>query len=149
MEQLGTAYYASSWVEKTAYQNADGVVAVSKSMKQDVHDLYQVPCEKIRVIHNGIDLNQYKPTPNIETLASFRINPNKAFILFVGRITRQKGIIHLLNAVQHLRPGIQVVLCAGAPDTEEISKEMSDKVEQARALTKNEVIWIAEMLPRV
>ena len=148
VEQLGSAYYASSWIEKTAYHNADGVVAVSRSMKQDVHDLYQVPSEKIRVIHNGIDLNQYKPTPDLETLASFRINPNKPFILFVGRITRQKGIIHLLNAVKHLRPGIQVVLCAGAPDTEEIGKEMAEKVEQARALTKNEVIWIAEMLPK-
>jgi len=148
VEQLGTAYYASSWVERTAYQNADGVVAVSKSMKQDVHHLYQVPCEKIRVIHNGIDLNQYKPTPDLETLASFRIDPNKAFILFVGRITRQKGIIHLLNAIKHLRSGIQVVLCAGAPDTEEIRKEMAEKVEQARAVAKNEVIWIAEMLPK-
>src|SRR5205823_7947383 len=102
VEQLGAAYHASSWIEKTAYQNADGVVAVSKSMRQDVHDLYQVPFDKIRVIHNGIDLNQYKPTPNREVLASFGINPDKPFILFVGRITRQKGIIHLLNAIQYL-----------------------------------------------
>src|SRR3989442_11466644 len=102
VEQLGTAYNASTWIERTAYQNADGVVAVSQSMRRDVHDLYGVPFEKIRVIHNGIDLNQYKPTPNPAVLAAYKIDPNKPFILFVGRITRQKGIIHLVNALKYL-----------------------------------------------
>ena len=148
VEQLGTAYKASTWIERTAYENADGVVAVSQAMNKDVHDLYGVPPEKIRVIHNGIDLNQYKPTPNPETLRAFGIDPKTPYLLFVGRITRQKGIIHLVNAIQHLRPGIQVVLCAGAPDTKEIGKEMAERIERARGETRNNIIWIAEMLPK-
>jgi glycogen synthase len=148
VEQLGTAYHASTWLERTAYQNADGVVAVSQSMRQDVHDLYGVPFEKIRVIHNGIDLDQYKPAPNLAVLKTYGINPDKPFVLFVGRITRQKGIIHLVNAIKHFRPGIQIVLCAGAPDTKEIGEEMKQAVESARAQTGNAVIWIQEMLPK-
>ena len=124
VEQLGTAYQASSWVEQTAYQNADGVIAVSESMREDVHRLYGVPLEKIRVIHNGIDLDQYRPTPDPAVLARTRSIPEQPFVLFVGRITRQKGIIHLVNAIKDIRPGVQVVLCAGAPDTEEIGREM-------------------------
>ena len=115
VEQLGTAYQVSTWIERTAYQNADGVIAVSASMKQDVHELYGVPAERIRVIHNGIDLNQYRPTPNPATLREFGIDPDVPYVLFVGRITRQKGIIHLVNAIRYLQPGVQVVLCAGAP----------------------------------
>jgi alpha-maltose-1-phosphate synthase len=147
-EQLGTAYQASTWVERTAYQNADGVIAVSRSMKRDVHELYGVPSEKIRVIHNGIDLDQYKPTPNPATLAAFGISAEKPYVLFVGRITRQKGIIHLVNAIKYFRPGTQVVLCAGAPDTPEIGREMTDAVERARAAGGHEIIWIPEMLPK-
>lgn len=146
VEQLGSAYYASTWIERTAYQNADGVVAVSQSMKQDVHKLYGVPFEKIAVIHNGIDLEQYRPTSNPEVLEKYHIDPDKPFILFVGRITRQKGIIHLVNAIRHFIPGFQVVLCAGAPDTEEIGQEMEQKVEQAKQQSSNEIIWIPEML---
>jgi glycogen synthase len=148
VEQLGAAYHASSWVEKTAYQNADGVIAVSESMKRDVHELYGVPPDKIRVIHNGIDLNQYRPTPNPGVLASYHINPDQPFILFVGRITRQKGIIHLVNALKYLRPGVQAVLCAGAPDTEVIGREMAEKVGQARAESQNDIIWIPEIVPK-
>lgn len=147
-EQLGSGYKVSTWLEKTAYENADGVIAVSTAMRQDVHEVYGVPFEKIRVIYNGIDLNQYKPTPNLEVLAHYKIDPEKPFVLFVGRITRQKGIIHLVNAIKYLRPGLQVVLCAGAPDTEEIGKEMEEKVEQARAATENEIIWIPEIVPK-
>jgi glycogen synthase len=147
-EQLGSGYKVSSWLEKTAYENADGIIAVSTAMRQDVHDIYGVPFEKIRVIYNGIDLNQYQPTPNLNVLAHYKIDPEKPFVLFVGRITRQKGIIHLVNAIKYLRPGLQVVLCAGAPDTEEIGKEMEEKVEQARAATKNEIIWIPEIVPK-
>src|SRR5690606_4434068 len=122
VEQLGTAYHASTWIERTAYQNADGVIAVSNSMKQDVHDLYSVPLEKIRVIPNGIDLDEYRPRPDERVLASYGIDSSKPYVLFVGRITRQKGIIHLVNAIKYLNPGMQVVLCAGAPDTEEIGQ---------------------------
>jgi glycogen synthase len=148
VEQLGTAYGASSWVEKTAYQNADGVVAVSESMKTDVHTLYGVPLEKIRVIYNGIDLKEYQYSPDPDVLRAYRINPDKPFVLFVGRITRQKGIIHLVNAIKHMRAGTQVVLCAGAPDTEEIGKEMAEKVEQARTESSNEIIWISRIVPK-
>lgn len=147
-EQLGTAYHATTWIEKTAYQNADGVVAVSESMRRDVHDVYSVPLNKVRVIHNGIDLQEYKPTPNLQVLARYNINPEQPFVLFVGRITRQKGIIHLVNAIQHLRAGVQIVLCAGAPDTPEIGQEMAEKVEAARGKTSNPVIWIPEMVSK-
>ncbi len=148
VEQLGTAYNASSWIERTAYQNADGVIAVSESMKQDVHELYDVPFEKIRVIHNGIDLHQYQPSPNPAVLAQYKIDPDKPFVLFVGRITRQKGIIHLVEAIKDIRPGVQVVLCAGAPDTPEIGQEMAEHVEQARRASPNPIIWIAQILPK-
>ncbi len=148
VEQLGAAYHASSWIEKTAYQNADGVIAVSQSMRGDVHSLYGVPFEKIRVIHNGIDLEQYRPTPDRAVLAKHRIAPDQPFILFVGRITRQKGIIHLVNAIRFLRPGVQVVLCAGAPDTDEIGREMTQAVEQARTQSSNPIIWIPHTVPK-
>ena len=148
VEQLGTAYHASSWIEKTAYQNADGVVAVSQAMKQDVQDLYGVPEEKIRIIPNGIDPAEYRPTSDEALLREYGIDPDVPYVLFVGRITRQKGIIHLVSAIEHLNPGVQVVLCAGAPDTPEIGQEMEEKVEAARETGRQKVIWIAKMLPR-
>ncbi len=148
VEQLGTAYHASTWVERTAYQNADGVIAVSQAMRQDVHDLYGVPFENIRVIHNGIDLDHYRPTPGPETLARFGIDSDQPYVLFVGRITRQKGIVHLVNAIRHVTPGVQVVLCAGAPDTPEIGREMAEAVERARSASANPIIWIPEMLSK-
>lgn len=147
-EQLGTGYQVSSWIEKTAYQNADGVVAVSESMKREVQALYGVQSEKIRVIHNGIDLQQYQPRRDHSVLERHHINPEVPYVLFVGRITRQKGILHLVNAIPFFKKGIQIVLCAGAPDTPEIGVEMKQLVEQAKGLTKNSVIWIEEMLPR-
>jgi alpha-maltose-1-phosphate synthase len=147
-EQLGTAYRASSWLEKTAYQNADGVVAVSEAMREDVHNLYGVPQNRIRVIPNGIDLDQYQSTPDRAVLAKYQIDADKPFVLFVGRITRQKGIIHLVNSLKYFRPGSQIVLCAGAPDTEEIGREMAERVEQARRETANPIVWIAQMVPK-
>jgi alpha-maltose-1-phosphate synthase len=148
VEQLGTAYQASSWVERTAYQNADGVIAVSEAMREDVRTLYGVAPERIRVIHNGIDLGQYKPTPNRQVLEAYKIDPDRPFILFVGRITRQKGIIHLVNALSHVREGVQIVLCAGAPDTEEIGREMAERVALAQRETSNPIIWIAQIVPK-
>jgi len=147
-EQLGSAYQASTWLEKVAYENADGVIAVSEAMKQDVHSLYGISLNKIRVIHNGINLDQYKPTSHPELLTSYQIDPNKPFILFVGRITRQKGIIHLVKALQYIEPGIQIVLCAGAPDTEEIGQEMAERVKKARTQSVNEIIWIPKIVPK-
>lgn len=148
VEQLGTAYHVSSWIERTAYENADGVVAVSQAMERDVHDLYGVSLERIRVIHNGIDLDEYRPKPNVATLREWGIDPDVPSVLFVGRITRQKGIIHLVNAIRHIRPGVQVVLCAGAPDTPEIAREMIEAVERARADSAHSIIWIDEMLSK-
>ncbi len=147
-EQLGSGYAVSTWVEKTAYHSADGVVAVSQSMKQAVHDLYGVPFEKVQVIPNGVDTEVYKPTPDPALLASFGIDPAKPYLLFVGRVTRQKGIIHLVNAIKHLASNVQVVLCAGAPDTPEIGREMAEKVESVRAQTQNPIIWIERWVPR-
>jgi glycogen synthase len=117
-------------------------------MRADVHALYGMPYNRVRVIHNGIDLNQYRPTPDPAVLVRYGIDPGLPYLLFVGRITRQKGIIHLVNAVPSIRPGVQIVLCAGAPDTEEIGREMAEKVEEARRRTANPIIWIAQMLPR-
>jgi alpha-maltose-1-phosphate synthase len=148
LEQLGPAYRVSSWLEKTAYENADGVIAVSRAMREDVHDLYGVPMDRIRVIHNGIDLDQYENNPDLSILDARGIDRDEPFILFVGRITRQKGIIHLINAIQYLKPGIQIVLCAGAPDTEEIGREMEEKVRLARTRTSNRIVWIPEFVSK-
>ena len=148
VEQLGTAYDVSSWVERVAYQSADGVIAVSESMSRDVHEEYGVARNRIRVIHNGIDLQQYRPTPDPSLLKALQIDAETPFVLFVGRITRQKGIIHLVNAIQHLHRGVQVVLCAGAPDTPEIATEMTAAVDRARAEGSHPIIWIREMMPK-
>jgi starch synthase len=147
-EQLGTAYHVSTWIERTAYQSADGVVAVSASMKTDVHELYGVPLDRIRVIHNGIDLHEYRPTENLATLREFGIDPDVPYVLFVGRITRQKGILHLVNAVRYLHADAQVILCAGAPDTPEIAAEMADAVARARTESTHKIVWIRDMLSR-
>ncbi len=147
-EQLGTAYRASTWIEKTAYQNADGVVAVSTSMKEDVQRLYGVPSDRVRVIHNGIDPEEFHKRLSPETLRRFGVDPAVPIVLFVGRITRQKGILHLVRAIRHLEPGVQVVLCAGAPDTKEIGEEMESLVAEAKREAAASVVWIPEMLPR-
>jgi alpha-maltose-1-phosphate synthase len=148
VEQLGSAYDVTTWIERTAYQNADGVVAVSESMKADVQALYGVDPARIRVIHNGIDPDEYRPRHDPSLLRSLGIDPDAPFVLFVGRITRQKGILHLVRALRHLRAGVQVVLCAGAPDTPEIGAEMKALVDEARRDAAVPVIWIPEMLPR-
>src|SRR5262249_6246279 len=133
---------------RTAYQNADGVVAVSRAMRRDVHDLYGVPLPRTRVIPNGIDPDQYKPTPDPSVLARYGIDAGKPYVLFVGRITRQKGLTHLVHAAGHFRPGAQVVLCAGAPDRAEIGQEMTQEVEKAGRATANPLIWIDRVVPK-
>ncbi|HVE79533.1 MAG TPA: glycogen synthase [Gemmatimonadaceae bacterium] len=148
VEQLGTAYHATAWIERTAYQNADGVIAVSEAMKGDVQTLYAVPPERVRVIHNGIDPEEYRPRPAPATLRRLGVAPEVPIVLFVGRITRQKGILHLVRAIRHLTPGAQVVLCAGAPDTEAIAAEMTALVDEARREARAAVVWIPEMLPK-
>ena len=146
-EQLGSGYRVSTWLEKTALLNADGIIAVSSAMKRNVHELYDVPLGKIRVIYNGINTNQYKPSFNPEILISYGIDPHRPYLLFVGRITHQKGIIHLLNALPYLEDDIQVVLCAEAPDTEAIGREMKEKVERVRSRKYHHLIWISEFVP--
>ena len=148
VEQLGTAYHATAWIEKTAYQSADGVIAVSKAMKEDVQNLYGVSADRVRVIHNGIDPDEYRPRQAPETLRRLGVDPDVPIVLFVGRITRQKGILHLVRAIRFLTPGVQVVLCAGAPDTEAIGEEMRLLVDDVKRDTAARVIWIREMLPK-
>lgn len=153
VEQLGTAYHGSSWVERTAYENADGVVAVSNAMRRDVQALYAVPPERVRTIYNGIDPAQYRPRPNPEVLRAHGIDPERPVVLFVGRITRQKGILHLVSALEHLTAEteagtVQVALLAGAPDTPAIEQEMADLVEAARSAAGVEITWVPEMLSK-
>jgi starch synthase len=146
-EQLGGAYDLSSWIEENAVKAADAVIAVSNGMKKDILSCYDVPASKIHVIHNGIDLAEYSRTESTAALRKHGVDPAKPFVLFVGRITRQKGIIHLVNAIAHIDPAAQVVLCAGAPDTKEIEAEMEASVAKIRKIRKN-VIWIRGMLPK-
>ena len=148
VEQLGSAYHATTWIERTAYENADGVIAVSKAMKEDVQKLYGVRPDRVRVIHNGIDPDEYRPRPAPATLRRLGIDTEMPIILFVGRITRQKGILHLVRAVRYLPSGVQVVLCAGAPDTPAIAEEMTSLVQAVKRDARADVIWIPEMLPK-
>ncbi len=146
-EQLGRGYDASSWIKKTALEMADALIAVSEETKDDVMKHFDVDESKIKVIYNGINLEEYASTREDSALKIHGIDPQKPYVLFVGRITRQKGIIHLVNAIQYMDPDIQVVLCAGAPDTEEIAKEMEDSVAEVQKQRDN-VIWIDEMLDK-
>ena len=135
-EQLGSGYALSSWMERTAILDADAIVAVSNGTKADIQRAYpDVDPGKIHVIYNGIDLNEYQYTPATEALTKYGVDLTRPYVLFVGRITRQKGVTHLVDAVRYLPPGTQVVLCAGAPDTPEIASEMRDKVEALRRET--------------
>jgi glycogen synthase len=146
-EQLGRGYEASSWVEKTAIEMADAVIAVSEETREDVLKYFDVDPEKVQVIYNGINLSEYVKTDSTQTLEEYGIDKSKPFVLFVGRITRQKGIIHLVNAIKYLDPDTQVVLCAGAPDTPEIAKEMEESVNEATKERDN-IIWIEKMLDK-
>jgi glycogen synthase len=147
VEQLGNAYHLSSWMERTGIEDADAVIAVSEETRNDVLRFFAVPPEKVHVIHNGIDLQQYRNNPATDALVSRGVDPSRPFVLFVGRITRQKGIIHLVNAIPQIDPSLQIVLCAGAPDTKEIGQEMADRVAEV-SQGREGVIWIREMLPR-
>jgi starch synthase len=146
-EQLGHGYDCSTWLEKTTTEMADAVVAVSEETRRDVLRLFNVDPKKVRIIYNGIDPEEYYPRQSRDQLAKNGIDPNKPFILFVGRIARQKGIIHLVNAIKYLEPGFQVVLCAGAPDTPEIAEEMKRAVAEAQS-KRDGVIWIEKMVPK-
>ena len=146
-EQLGRGYDASSWIEKTALEMADAVIAVSQETKQDVLKYFNVDEKRVSVIYNGIDLDEYTVTTDTQALDKFGIDKSKPYVLFVGRITRQKGIIHLVNAIKYIASDTQIVLCAGAPDTEEIGLEMKKRVGEVQK-TRSNVIWIAEMVSK-
>lgn len=146
-EQLGRGYDASSWIEKTAIEMADALIAVSEETKEDVLKHFNVDESKVKVIYNGINLQQYITTTDSSTLDEYKIDKTKPYVLFVGRITRQKGIIHLVNAIKYIDPDTQIVLCAGAPDTKEIGKEMEVAVHEVQK-TRNNVIWIDKMVTK-
>jgi glycogen synthase len=148
MDQLGTGYHLTTWLEQTAYQKADGIIAVSEAMCQDVCNLYQVPPQKIGVIHNGIDPEVYQPRYDQELLRRYGIDPFKPYILFVGRITAQKGLVHLLRTIPLLAPEIQVLLCAASPDTPELGQEMHTYIHRLQTLRKSPVVWIDTPVPQ-
>ena len=148
-EQLGGGYRVSSWVERTAYEGAEAIIAVSHGMRADVLTAYpKVDPHRVHVVHNGIDTEVYHPDQGTEALAEFGIDGSRPYVLFVGRITRQKGIVHLINAARRF-DDVLLVLCASSPDTQEIGDEMSAGVDQLRAERgEDSVIWIQEQVVR-
>jgi starch synthase len=148
VEQLGGGYRVSSWAERTAYRNADAVIAVSQGMKTDILAVYPfMDPDKVHVVHNGIDTVLYAPDHETTVLERYGVDPDRPYVVFVGRITRQKGVGHLLAAARDFVPEAQLVLCAGAPDTPEIGAATAEAVESLRE-TRTGVVWISEMLPR-
>ena len=146
-EQLGGGYDFSVWIEKTALEMADAVIAVSAQTKADVERLFKVRADRLHVIYNGIDLDEYRKLDSTTALVRYGIDPKKPFLLFVGRITRQKGIVHLVRAIEFMNPDFQIVLCAGAPDTPEIGTEMKMAVAKMKAKRAN-IIWVDEMVDK-
>jgi len=147
-EQLGGGYTVSSWCERVAAASAAAVVAVSDGMRADIMAAYpEIPAERIRVIRNGIDTTEYRPDPNTEVLERYGIDLARPYVIFVGRITRQKGVPVLLRAASGLIPEAQLVLLAGAADTQEQLAEVTELVDGLRA-TRSGVFWIPEMLPK-
>jgi starch synthase len=147
-EQLGSGYAMSSWMERTAILDADAIIAVSQGTKADIQAAYpDVDPKRIHVIYNGIDLAEYQKTEDTQALTDYGVDPAVPYVLFVGRITRQKGVTHLVDAIHFLPPETQVVLCAGAPDTPEIAAELRQKVEAARAHHPR-IVWIEKMVTK-
>jgi starch synthase len=147
-EQLGGGYALSSWCERVGLEAADAVIAVSEGMRRDVLACYpEVDPERVRVIYNGIDTEEYRPDMRTDVLERHGVDPTLPSVVFVGRITRQKGVPHLLEAARSFDPDAQLVLCAGAPDTPELGAEVERRVAELRG-ERDSVIWIDEMLPK-
>ncbi|MFI1095529.1 glycogen synthase [Streptomyces sp. NPDC020917] len=147
-EQLGGGYALSSWAERTAMESADAVVAVSDGMRRDILGCYpELDPDRVHVIRNGIDTAAYRPDPRTDALARIGVDPERPYVLFVGRITRQKGVPHLLRAARGIDPSIQLVLCAGAPDTPALDREFRGLFDELNAVRQG-VHWIPAMLPR-
>jgi starch synthase len=147
-EQLGGGYALSSWCERIGLESADAVIAVSEGMRRDVLSCYPaIDPARVQVVYNGIDADEYAPDRGTDVLERFGVDPARPSVVFVGRITRQKGVPHLLRAALEFDPAAQLVLCAGAPDTPEIAAEVSAGVETLRA-ARDGVVWIEEMLPK-
>ncbi|MBF0437148.1 MAG: glycogen synthase [Magnetococcales bacterium] len=146
-EQLGLGYDLSVWIEKTAMESADAIIAVSNGMKEDILNYFNVDPARVSVIYNGIDIAEYQQTDKVDALERHGVDPSKPIVLFVGRITRQKGIVHLVNAIEHINDEAQIVLCAGEPDTPEIKLEMEEGVKKVSAKRKN-FFWIQKMLSK-
>jgi len=147
-EQLGGGYAVSSWVERTSYEAAATVIAVSAAMRDDVLAAYpSIDPGKVQVVHNGIDTELWSPVADPDRVRSLGVDPERPSVVFVGRITRQKGLPLFLRSVAELPPDVQVVLCAGAPDTPEIMAEVVALVDGLKA-SRDGVVWISEMLPR-
>jgi glycogen synthase len=147
-EQLGRGADVSAWAERTALEAADAVVAVSTEMRRDLLHHYAIPSERIHVIPNGVDVDTYRPTPGRARIERFGIDPGRPYVLFVGRISRQKGLLHLIRAIPALAPATQAVLCAATPDTPELAREVEAAVARAKADRPGAVIWIPEMVDR-
>jgi starch synthase len=147
-DQLGGGYRLSSWVERTAYREADAVIAVSRGMRADVLDVYpELDPAKVFVVGNGVDAKAYRPVEAPDVLRSLGVDPDRPYALFVGRITRQKGLLHLLAAAEQLPPDAGLVLCAGAADTPAERKQVADAVAELQT-RRSGVVWIEQMLPR-
>jgi alpha-maltose-1-phosphate synthase len=147
-EQLGGGYRLSSFCERTALENADAVIAVSNGTKADILSVYPaIDPARVHVIYNGIDTEEYAPDPGTDVLERYGVDPGKPSVVFVGRITRQKGVEHLLEAAKAFDPSAQLVLCAGSADTPELGAAVAARVEALQA-TRQGVIWLEQMLPK-
>ena len=147
-EQLGGGYRVSSWVERTAYLGAAGVIAVSEGMRRDVLRCYpEIDPDRVHVVHNGIDSEQWQRREDPDVVRRYGVDPQRPAVIFVGRITRQKGLPYFLRAARELPPDVQLVLCAGQADTPKIKDEVEGLIAELRE-TRDGVVWIAEMLPR-
>jgi starch synthase len=149
-DQLGGGYRVSSWIEQEAYRSANAIIAVSGGMRDDVLDCYPfINPDKVHIVHNGIDVDIFKPTLDESVLIKHGVDPNRPIVLFVGRITRQKGLIHLLRAAHLLPAGVQLVLAASSPDEKQIGDEVAEAVSNLKALRPDDIIHIDQQVSKV